>query len=222
MSLRQGAPWALAHCRAMDSLHAALARAWRCGGCAVVWMGLAASTGALAQDPVPVAPAAAGVPVVSTTPEASSPVLVDAPASPPISDARRAAQHSSIDLLADVDGAEEDDDADVQPSETGLASWYGPGFHKRRTASGERFDMHALTAAHRTLPFGTLVCVRSQATGRGVVVRINDRGPHVANRVLDLSRGAALALGMGGLGLKPVDVFPLGSGEDTCPPKRPE
>mgnify|MGYP002141960478 FL=1 len=82
--------------------------------------------------------------------------------------------------------------------------------------------MHALTAAHRTLPFGTLVCVRSQATGRGVVVRINDRGPHVANRVLDLSRGAALALGMGGLGLKPVDVFPLGSGEDTCPPKRPE
>ena len=106
--------------------------------------------------------------------------------------------------------------------ESGLASWYGPGFHKRRTASGERFDMHALTAAHRTLPFGTLVCVRSQATGRGVVVRINDRGPHVANRVLDLSRGAAMALGMGGLGLKPVDVFPLHAEDETCPPKRPE
>lgn len=105
-------------------------------------------------------------------------------------------------------------------AETGIASWYGPGFHRRRTASGERFDMHALTAAHRTLPFGTLVCVRSQATGREVVVRINDRGPHVANRVMDLSRGAALALGMHGLGLKPVDVFPLSGDDTTCPPKR--
>jgi rare lipoprotein A len=118
------------------------------------------------------------------------------------------------------DSADASDAASAASFETGLASWYGPGFHRRRTASGERFDMHALTAAHRTLPFGTLVCVRSQATGRDVVVRINDRGPHVANRVLDLSRGAALALGMGGLGLKPVDVFPLGEGEDTCPPKR--
>lgn len=105
-------------------------------------------------------------------------------------------------------------------AETGIASWYGPGFHRRRTASGERFDMHALTAAHRTLPFGTLVCVRSQATGREVVVRINDRGPHVANRVMDLSRGAAMALGMHGLGLKPVDVFPLNGDDTTCPPKR--
>ena len=222
MPLRQGALWAQAHCRAIESLHAALALAWRCGGCAAIWVGLAASTEALAQGLAAPAPVAAGVPAVSAAPEASSPALVEVLAPSPASDARRAAQRSSIDLLADVDGAEEDDDAGVQPSETGLASWYGPGFHKRRTASGERFDMHALTAAHRTLPFGTLVCVRSQATGRGVVVRINDRGPHVANRVLDLSRGAALALGMGGLGLKPVDVFPLGSGEDTCPPKRTE
>ena len=82
--------------------------------------------------------------------------------------------------------------------------------------------MHAMTAAHRTLPFGTMVCVRSQITGRGVVVRINDRGPHAANRVVDLSRGAAIALGLHGLGLKPVDVFPLSTGEDTCPPKRPD
>jgi rare lipoprotein A len=113
-----------------------------------------------------------------------------------------------------------DEDADVSPSESGIASWYGPGFHKRRTASGERFDMNALTAAHRTLPFGTLVCVRSQATGREVVVRINDRGPHVANRVMDLSRGAAMVLGLHGLGLKPVDVFPLGADDTACPPRR--
>ena len=104
------------------------------------------------------------------------------------------AQRSAIDLLSSDEDEEGEEEAEVLPSETGLASWYGPGFHKRRTASGERFDMHAMTAAHRTLPFGTMVCVRSQITGRGVVVRINDRGPHAANRVVDLSRGAAIAL----------------------------
>ncbi len=127
------------------------------------------------------------------------------------------AQRSAIDLLSSDEDEEGEEEAEVLPSETGLASWYGPGFHKRRTASGERFDMHAMTAAHRTLPFGTMVCVRSQITGRGVVVRINDRGPHAANRVVDLSRGAAIALGLHGLGLKPVDVFPLSAGEDYLP-----
>lgn len=101
--------------------------------------------------------------------------------------------------------------------ETGLASWYGPGFHRRRTASGERFDMHAMTAAHPTLAFGTLICVRSQISGRGVVVRVNDRGPHARGRIVDLSRAAAMALGLHGLGLKPVELFPLGEGETSCP-----
>ncbi len=101
--------------------------------------------------------------------------------------------------------------------EVGFASWYGAQFHRRRTASGERFDMKALTAAHPTLPFGSRVCVRSQMTGRVVVVRINDRGPHVRNRVIDLSRGAAEALGMVGLGLKPVELFALDDGEKDCP-----
>lgn len=78
----------------------------------------------------------------------------------------------------------------------GIASWYGGKFHGRRTASGERFDMHARTAAHRKLPFGTLVRVTSERTGRHVVVRINDRGPFVGGRVIDLSRGAAQKLGM--------------------------
>ena len=77
--------------------------------------------------------------------------------------------------------------------------------------------MRALTAAHPTLPFGTRVCVRSEATGRSVVVRINDRGPHIRNRVIDLSRGAAEALGVMGLGLKPVEIFALDSGEAGCP-----
>ena len=88
--------------------------------------------------------------------------------------------------------------------ERGQASWYGPNFQGRRTASGERYDMHALTAAHKTLPFGTLVRVRSLVTGREVDVRINDRGPFSAGRVIDMSRAAAEALGMLGLGVKDV------------------
>ena len=101
--------------------------------------------------------------------------------------------------------------------QVGLASWYGGKFHRRRTASGELFDMRALTAAHPTLPFGSLVCVRSTVNGRSVVVRINDRGPHTGNRVIDLSRAAAEELGMIGLGLKPVELFALQDGERDCP-----
>ncbi|MES2402513.1 MAG: septal ring lytic transglycosylase RlpA family protein [Pseudomonadota bacterium] len=86
----------------------------------------------------------------------------------------------------------------------GHASWYGPGFNGRRTASGERFDMHAFTAAHRTLPFGTLVRVRSLVNGREVDVRITDRGPYSGNRIIDVSRAAAEELGMLGLGFKQV------------------
>lgn len=78
----------------------------------------------------------------------------------------------------------------------GKVSWYGKRFHGRRTASGERFDMYALTAAHPSLPFGTRLRVRHLETGREVVVRINDRGPHVGGRILDLSQAAAQALGM--------------------------
>lgn len=80
----------------------------------------------------------------------------------------------------------------------GLATWYGPGFHGRKTASGERFNTYALTAAHRTLPFGTRVRVENAATGRSVVVRINDRGPFRRGTVIDLSKASAAAIGMGG------------------------
>lgn len=83
--------------------------------------------------------------------------------------------------------------------QTGVASWYGPGFHGRRTASGEVFNQHSMTAAHRHLPFGTKVRVINETTGRSVVVRINDRGPFKHGRVIDLSKSAAQELGMGGL-----------------------
>lgn len=82
---------------------------------------------------------------------------------------------------------------------SGLASWYGPGFHGRKTASGERFNTSALTAAHRSLPFGTRVKVTNLRTGRAVVVRINDRGPFVGGRVIDLSRASARAIGVAGV-----------------------
>ncbi len=82
-------------------------------------------------------------------------------------------------------------------SQVGEASWYGPGFQGNRTASGERFNTYAMTAAHRSLPFGTKVCVRNLGNGRTAIVRINDDGPHVAGRIIDLSRAAADAIGMG-------------------------
>lgn len=104
-----------------------------------------------------------------------------------------------------------------ESDQQGLASWYGPRFHGRSTASGERFDSKDMTAAHRTLAFGTRVCVRSSITGKTVVVRINDRGPFSGGRVIDLSQGAAEALGMIGLGIKPVELWQLDDDEQECP-----
>jgi len=95
-------------------------------------------------------------------------------------------------------------------TERGIASWYGPGFHGNKTANGERFDQHRLTAAHRTLPLGAVATVRSLATGKTVTVRINDRGPFVRGRVLDLSRAAAERLGMIGMGTDQVELRVVG------------
>ena len=89
---------------------------------------------------------------------------------------------------------------DTKPIQTGAASWYGPGFHGKRTANGERFNTNALTAAHKTLPFGTEVRVTNEHTGKSVVVRINDRGPYAHGRVIDLSKAAAEAVGIEGVG----------------------
>jgi rare lipoprotein A len=87
-----------------------------------------------------------------------------------------------------------------------MASWYGPGFHGRRSASGERYNQNELTAAHRTLPFGTNVQVTNLNNGRSVVVRINDRGPFARGRVIDLSAAAARVLGMVQSGVAPVHL----------------
>ena len=94
--------------------------------------------------------------------------------------------------------------------EVGLASWYGDQFNGRPTATGEIFDMHALTAAHKTLPLPGLIEVTNTANGRRVVLRVNDRGPFVDNRILDLSRGAAQELGLLQVGVGEVRVRYLG------------
>ncbi|MBJ7486665.1 septal ring lytic transglycosylase RlpA family protein, partial [Brevundimonas sp.] len=94
--------------------------------------------------------------------------------------------------------------------QVGLASWYGDQFNGRPTATGERFDMHGLTAAHKTLPLPGLVEVTNLANGRRVVLRVNDRGPFVDDRIIDLSRGAAEALDMLSRGVGEVRVRYLG------------
>lgn len=82
--------------------------------------------------------------------------------------------------------------------QSGMASWYGPGFNGRRTANGERFNQNEFTAAHRSLPLGTRVRVVNQRNGESIVVRINDRGPFAHGRIIDLSRASARALGISG------------------------
>lgn len=105
----------------------------------------------------------------------------------------------------------------VEFSFTGRASWYGPGFHGRRSASGEVFNQNALTAAHRTLPFGTIVRVTNVNNGASVTVRINDRGPFGGGRVLDLSAGAARAIGMIQAGVATVRADVLDPSGSTTP-----
>lgn len=91
-------------------------------------------------------------------------------------------------------------------AETGYASWYGGKFHGRTTASGETFDTHTLTAAHKTLPFNSIVEVTNLENGETVRVRINDRGPFVEGRIIDLSMAAAKKIGMLGVGVAPVKI----------------
>ena len=101
-------------------------------------------------------------------------------------------------------------DLDVSLKERGMASWYGEDFHGRGTANGEIYDMEALTAAHRTLPLGTEVRVTNVENGKQVLVRINDRGPYLYGRVIDLSLAAARELGMVESGVAAVQIEVIG------------
>lgn len=114
-----------------------------------------------------------------------------------------------------IDLSHIDPPVDASPVATaiggGVASYYGRRFHGRPTASGEKFDMNAMTAAHRTLPFGSLVEVTNPRNGKTVTVRINDRGPFHGNRVIDVSRAAATELGLIGPGSGTVELAVLDS-----------
>ncbi|TLD84516.1 septal ring lytic transglycosylase RlpA family protein [Helicobacter sp. MIT 11-5569] len=92
----------------------------------------------------------------------------------------------------------------------GIASWYGPKFHGKKTSNGETYSMHAHTAAHKTLPMNTIVRVTSKENGRSTIVRINDRGPFVAGRIIDLSKSAAQDIDMMGKGTARVRVEVIG------------
>lgn len=104
----------------------------------------------------------------------------------------------------------------------GKASWYGPGFAGRKTANGERFDPSKLTAAHRTLPFNTTVKVTNVENGKSVIVRINDRGPFIRGRIIDLSKVAAEKIGLLRQGVTNVEIVTLNSPDKKAalpPPK---
>ena len=106
--------------------------------------------------------------------------------------------------------------APIIQGEEGFASWYGHPYHGRPTASGEIFNMHAMTAAHRTLPFGTEVRVHDLENGRTVTVRINDRGPFVEGRIIDLSYAAAQAMQMPGIARVWLEILGLGASPEAA------
>lgn len=96
----------------------------------------------------------------------------------------------------------------ITSQQVGQASWYGPGFHGKKTASGQTFDQHRLTAAHPRLPLGTRARVTNLHNGKAVDVTINDRGPHGGGRIIDLSRAAARRLAMGGTARVKIEALP--------------
>jgi len=97
----------------------------------------------------------------------------------------------------------------------GVSSWYGPNFHGKLTANGEVYDMYGVTAAHKTLPFNTVVRVKNEDNGKSLILRINDRGPYAKGRILDCSYGAAKKLGFDTIGTANVkiEIIELGDGE---------
>ena len=176
---------------------------------ALLVLGVALVAAEAPQDPAPVAiaePTAAVVPVRLASAPAEAPrplrrrvaradtdtVAVPTPVPVPVEEILEGAPPDTVA----VPPAEPAPEPRARVIGTGVASYYGGRFHGRRTASGERFNQNALTAAHRTLPFGTRVRVVHVRSGRSVVVRINDRGPVSRRRIIDLSKGAARRLGM--------------------------
>jgi rare lipoprotein A len=152
--------------------------------------------GLLAPTAEPPLPPAAVAPPSPPPPPKPPPVPPPVDAKPRVERLRSGPPNHSYEIKGERYAPES---TDVPIYETGLASWYGAPFHGRRTATGERYDMNAMTAAHKTMPLPSYALVRNPANGRQVVVKVNDRGPFVRGRVIDLSRAAARKLGIGGV-----------------------
>jgi rare lipoprotein A len=179
--------------------------------------GLAACAG---RPPQPSAP----VPDLPPPPVAPTPPAADADAVPRIEPRSRKGNPPFYNVLGKRYYVLS---SSVGYRERGVASWYGPGFHKFRTANGEFYDMYGMTAAHRTLPLPAYVRVTNLQNGRSAVVRVNDRGPFVGNRIIDLSYTAAAKLGMLRNGTAMVDIravepstssSAVTAGTDSAPP----
>lgn len=151
-------------------------------------------------------PPNAGTQASNTKPLSTTSAQADATNAAPLAFGSSAASDAAGTSLADAQPLSDGAPNVAGFRQSGRASWYGRFFHGRRTANGERYDMHALTAAHRTLPLGSYVRVTNPSTDRSVVVRINDRGPFARGRIIDLSMAAAHALGMQRAGTASVKI----------------
>ncbi|MEJ8855966.1 septal ring lytic transglycosylase RlpA family protein [Variovorax robiniae] len=202
-------------------------KVWRVGCRVAALLAVAFTAGCVVPPAAPGSPGSEGSEAASTADAGASSTgfswprlrpLARQPATPP----GAAPQSAVATVNYDIYNSESPDDGvpgDTGPREVierGNASWYGIDFHNKKTANGERFDMSAMTAAHKTLPFGTKVCVRSLVNGKEVLVRINDRGPYAAGRIIDLSRAAAEQIGMIGLGFKQVSLSVIDRKEQRC------
>jgi rare lipoprotein A len=177
-------------------------------------LGLAMAGTVLAQAPLPDAPKAEPVQPLSTNApmgeRISPPELIEPTASRKIEDAPAARQSTPVEPSDATISQTTPAQSTASPEkETGMASWYGPGFHGRRTASGSRFDMHAISVAHPKLPLLSYVKVTLTQTGQFIIAQITDRGPYSKGRIVDLSKAAAQALGFIPMGVAHVTVEPL-------------
>jgi rare lipoprotein A len=142
------------------------------------------------------------------------PMVVSVPPAPSVSSPEQQPSEGSIEgKPSEAPIVSEDISSDAKPLliETGIASWYGTPYHNRRGSNGEIYDMHAMTAAHRTLPLGSIVRVTCIENGESAVVRITDRGPFIEGRIIDLSQAAAQKIGLVRKGTAPVRIEVLKS-----------
>lgn len=168
--------------------------------------------GPAGMEPPPAVPPPSAPPVATMPPPAATPRIDTEPMQPvppaPVIPRVEPIPSGSPNVPYVIDGVRyvpENDD--VAMNEVGIASWYGKPFHGRKTANGERYDMHRMTAAHKTMPLPSYALVRNRANGKEVIVRVNDRGPFKRGRVIDLSYAAAKVIGIAGLGT--VEVIRL-------------